>query len=187
MDRKSYEQKMTASMKERTGKTLEEWVELVKQTMPPMKTGRLKWLKNEYGLNQNSAYLILNQIDHGDKTHDELNQEYLENQFTGDNEALRPLYEEISRDILKLGEGIEIRPCKTYLPFYKKKQFMMIKPHKGNLHIGLALSAPIEHPKLLSPKGLGANARITQQFMIKNREELTADLWDLIQLSYQEN
>ncbi|MCY9510026.1 hypothetical protein M5W68_19950 [Paenibacillus larvae] len=63
----------------------------------------------------------------------------------------------------------------------------MIKPHKGKLHIGLALSAPVEHPKLLSPKGLGANARITRQFIIGSREDLTPDLWDLIELSYQEN
>jgi len=60
---------MVASMKNRTGRTLEEWVEKAKKEIPAEKKGRLKWIKEAYGLDQSTAYMILGVLENEGKEH----------------------------------------------------------------------------------------------------------------------
>ncbi|ARU60443.1 hypothetical protein CBW65_04680 [Tumebacillus avium] len=62
---RNMEEKMIQSMQKRTGRTLEQWLEKAKRDGIPEGKGRLKWLKEEYGLGQSTAYLILNHLDGG--------------------------------------------------------------------------------------------------------------------------
>ena len=59
---------MIASMKSRTGKTLDEWLALIGPQLPAERKGRLQWLKQRFDLKQNSAYLILSHLDEMDGT-----------------------------------------------------------------------------------------------------------------------
>ncbi|HKZ78246.1 MAG TPA: DUF4287 domain-containing protein [Pyrinomonadaceae bacterium] len=51
-------QKWVAELKEKTGRSLEEWARLVKKSGPKDEEARRKWLKEEHGLGTNSAWLI---------------------------------------------------------------------------------------------------------------------------------
>lgn len=62
-DPRSHMTAIIATMKNRTGRTLEEWVEKAKKEIPAEKKGRLKWIKEAYGLEQSTAYMILDALE----------------------------------------------------------------------------------------------------------------------------
>ncbi|ASS73919.1 hypothetical protein CIG75_02285 [Tumebacillus algifaecis] len=182
------EQKMIASMQKRTGRTLEEWMEKARRDGIPDGKGRLKWLKEMYGLGQSTAYVILNHLDgtslssiysDGDKL--------VADQFQGENAELRALYDFVKAEIEELGDGVSARPCKTYVPFYKKRQFAIVKPYRGKLHVGLALPDAVSSERLESAKGLGFTDRVKLKFSLEKPEELDAELRALLQLAYESN
>ncbi|WP_409342945.1 DUF5655 domain-containing protein [Paenibacillus sp. MBLB4367] len=186
MDFDSYNQAMANSMKERTGKTVEEWLELLKDApLPEKPSEKKKWLKEHYGLGQNSAMMLLglisgvNEYADGDKLVDAL--------FQKENEELRMLYDRVAKHISAIGSDISIQPRKTYIPFYRKKQFLMIKPHKGVLNIGLALPETLEYAHLDSAKGLGGNERITRKIVAEPKGDLDDAAMRLIRAAYECN
>ena len=52
-------QKGVASLKEKTGRSLEEWLKLIKKSGPPTEKERRAWLKSEHGLGLNYAGWIV--------------------------------------------------------------------------------------------------------------------------------
>jgi len=48
-------QNWVATLKEKTGRSLEEWLALVKRSGPGTEKERREWLKTEHGLGPNSA------------------------------------------------------------------------------------------------------------------------------------
>ena len=51
-------QNWVATLKEKTGRSLQEWIELVKRSGPKSENERREWLKKEHGLGTNSAWWI---------------------------------------------------------------------------------------------------------------------------------
>ena len=49
-------QKWIAELKQKTGRTLDEWLRLFKKEGPPTEKERRDWLKTKYGLGTNSAW-----------------------------------------------------------------------------------------------------------------------------------
>jgi hypothetical protein len=51
-------QKWIAQLKEKTGRTLEEWMRYIRKEGPPTEKDRRHWLKNELGLGTNTAWWL---------------------------------------------------------------------------------------------------------------------------------
>ena len=49
-------QKWMAELKQKTGRTLEEWLKLIRKEGPPTEKERREWLKTEHGLGTNTAW-----------------------------------------------------------------------------------------------------------------------------------
>src|SRR5216684_3767429 len=49
-------QKWMAELKQKTGRTLAEWLKLIKKEGPPTEQERREWLKTKYGLGTNTAW-----------------------------------------------------------------------------------------------------------------------------------
>ena len=58
-------QKWIAELKEKTGRTLEEWIDLVRKEGPPEEKDRRDWLKTEHGFGTNSAWVSWSAPDSG--------------------------------------------------------------------------------------------------------------------------
>ena len=54
-----------ASLPQKTGKSLEEWLELVKESGPATEKERRDWLKKEHGLGTNAAWWIAERAEQG--------------------------------------------------------------------------------------------------------------------------
>jgi hypothetical protein len=61
-------------------------------------------------------------------------------QYAGEKAALLPLYQEIIAAVTGFGEDVEISPKKTYVSLRRAKQFALLQPTtKSRLDVGIAL------------------------------------------------
>ncbi len=91
-------QSTLAGLKQKTGKSLEEWITLVKKSAPPTEKERREWLQASHGLGRNYASFIAEQsVGKGDdgteETYLKQADEYVEKMYSGAKEALRPIFE----------------------------------------------------------------------------------------------
>src|SRR4029453_9463531 len=56
-------QKWIAELKEKTGRSLDEWIKPIKKAGPKGETERRQWLKDEYKLGTNSAWWLAERAD----------------------------------------------------------------------------------------------------------------------------
>src|SRR5215208_2033848 len=90
-------QKWVAGLKEKTGRTLEEWCAHIQKEGPDELPARREWLKSKYKLGTNTAWWLAERAD-GQPTWDETPEAYLaiaptyvDEMFGGSKAALRPL------------------------------------------------------------------------------------------------
>jgi Domain of unknown function (DUF5655)/Domain of unknown function (DUF4287) len=186
-------QKWVAELKEKTGRSLEEWIELVKKEGPPTEKDRREWLKTKYKLGTNSAWWIAERAD-GKGGEDSSPEAYLkaavgyvEEQYSGPKEKLRPIYDELLRLGKALGEDVKACPCKTIVPLYRQHVFAQIKPTTNTrIDLGFALT----HYKGKLPKrlidtgGLAKKDRITHRIELKSPNEIDGDVKKWLKAAY---
>src|SRR5712664_3868791 len=169
-------QKWIAELKHKTGRTLEEWLRLIKKEGPPTEKERCDWLKTKYGLGTNSAWWMAERSvgkgdDLGDSdTYLKAAEKYVEEMFAGKKEPLRPIYDALLK--LGLGAGKEAKacPCQTIVPLYRRHVFAQIKPTtQTRIDFGLALGDTKKTPKrLINTGGFEKKDRITHRFEISS-------------------
>ncbi len=131
MDKKT-EETMIANLLKNTGKSIDQWIEIAKTHNTGKHGETVKILKEKYDLGLFFADLIvhkLNGTDSGSASADEL----IEKQYKG-KEQLRPVYDKIMEEVLKLGDDVEVAPKNAYVSLRRKKQFACLSqpPKQGS-------------------------------------------------------
>lgn len=170
-------QKWVVELPHKTGRTLKEWVELVKQSGPPTEKERRAWLKENYKLGMNSAWWIAERAegrggeDSDPEAYLKAAVEYVEQQYAGPKEKLRPIYDLLLETGRALGPDVRACPCKTIVPLYRQHVFAQIKPTTNTrVDLGFALT----HYKGKLPKRLIATGGLAKKDRITHRIELTS-------------
>jgi hypothetical protein len=109
--------KWAAELPEKTGRSLDEWAELIrKQPLTDLKDLRT-WLKQEYGFGTNTAWWMAEYAT-GSPTWDGEPKVYLKNaadyvdgMFAGAKEWQRPIFETVVRYARSLGKDVKVCPC----------------------------------------------------------------------------
>lgn len=126
---------MMASIPEKTGKPLSDWIAIIAKSGLEKHGAILKLLKEEHGVTHGFANLIAAKAR---ETGEEV--DLVAAQYAGPKEALRPLYEDIVEFAQSLGSDVEIAPKKTSVSLRRKKQFALITPAtKTRIDLGVAL------------------------------------------------
>lgn len=180
------EKAIIKNLKEKTGKTLEEWIEILRNSGITESKEQLKYLKENQRLGHGQAKVIIKKYNNDSNVNYDDSESNVNNMFKNYPDSIKLLYNKFSSTLLKLGEDVKLRPCKTYLPFYRKHQFVVVKPTKDGLRVGLALSEDIENHKLSKAKGLGS-AKINYEFILENIEDFDKELSELVLISYSNN
>jgi len=165
-----------AGLKDKTGRTLEEWIAVVKKEGPKDEKSRREWLKVKHKLGTNSAWWIAERAD--GKGEDDSPEAYLksaaryvEEQYAGQREKLRPIFEELLKLGRSLGDDVKVCPGKTIVPLYRQHVFAQIKPTTNSrVDFGFALT----HYKGKLPKRLIDTGGLAKEDRITHRIELTA-------------
>ena len=144
----------TRNLLERTGKTIDEWVAVVKKSGPPTQKERIEWLKEKHGITTNYAYWIALSAD-GKGDADSYDPDALvEELFSGKKEHLRPIYDHLLKLGLKLGKDVTATPCKTFVPIRRNHVIAQVKPTTNTrIDFGLALGATKPTGRLIDTGG----------------------------------
>jgi hypothetical protein len=186
-------QKWLAELKEKTGRSLNEWIALVKKEGPKDEKSRREWLKSKHKLGMNSAWWIAERAEgkgwEGDTPEAYLKAaiQYVEGQYAGPKVKLRPIYDELLTLGKSLGNDVRACPCKTIVPLYREHVFAQIKPTTNSrIDLGFALT----HYKGKLPKrlidtgGLAKKDRITHRIEITAAEEIDGEARKWLKTAY---
>src|SRR5271169_5836791 len=186
-------QKWINELPQKTGLSLDEWLELTRKSVARTEQERREWLKQEHKLGTNSAAWIAGRLE-GKNTEEDSPEAYLktaaewvEAQYSGPRDALRPLYEQSLKLGFSLGKDVKACPCKTMVPFYRNHVFAQIKPTTNTrVDFGLCLTTyKGKLPKLLvDTGGLAKKDRITHRIELTTPAEIDADLKKWLRIAY---
>jgi hypothetical protein len=185
-------QKWIASLKEKTGRSLDEWLALVNKKGPKDEAARRDWLKKEHDLGTNSAWWLAERsvgkgLEAGDpELYLKAAEADVEAMFAGKRAALRPLYDALLKLGLAVGKDVKACPCKTIVPLYRNHVFAEIKPATNTrIDFGLALHDTEKTPKrLVETGGFAKKDRITHRFEIAALGDIDADVNRWLKIAY---
>jgi len=170
----AYVQSIIVKLKEKTGRTIDEWIDYVKKEGPPTAVERRAWLKDTHQLGTNYAWWIAERAsgkgsEDGDpESYLRKAPQYVDEMFAGKRAALKPIYTELLKVGLGSGKLAKACPCKTIVPLYREHVFAEIKPATNSrIDLGLALgTVSTRIPARVEPvKGSKGN-RITHRIQI---------------------
>lgn len=134
-------EKMIANLPEKTGKTLEDWIDVLKASDGTKHGDHMKLLKGTHGVSHGFANLITQihmkgrDIGRGNDGSD-----LLTAQYSGPKEALKPIYDALCDYLQTLGEDVKFAPKKAYVSVRRSKQFALIQPStKTRVDLGIQL------------------------------------------------
>jgi predicted transport protein len=128
---------MINNLKKNTGKSLDQWIAIVRKEKFEKHGTAMKFLKGEHGLTHGFANLIVHKSKGSDAGSVTDKKSLIDAQYKGKEHWL-PLYEKLLSKIEKFGSDIEIAPKKSYVSLRRKKQFAMLIPAtKTRYEIGL--------------------------------------------------
>jgi hypothetical protein len=171
----------------RTGKNLEEWVELVKATGPASEKERREWLKSEHGMTTNYAWWIAETAEGKDASSAGYEPEkYVDEMFAGGKAGLRPVYDALLDMGFELGEDVKACPCQTIVPLYRKHVFAQIKPTtRTRIDFGFALWDLPGTERLIETGGFAKKDRITHRIPISAVEEIDDEVRHWLRTAYE--
>lgn len=185
-------QKWIAELKSKTGRSLAEWISLVTKEGPKDEKSRREWLKTRHKLGTNSAWWIAERAegkgeDDSPEAYLKSATEYVEEQYAGPKEKLRPIFDELLKLGRALGDDVKVCPCKTIVPLYREHVFAQIKPTTNTrVDFGFALT----HYKGKLPKrlvdtgGLAKKDRITHRIELTSTKEIDAEVKKWLKTAY---
>jgi hypothetical protein len=157
---------------ERTGKTMDQWVEILRKDGPANAKEQREWLKNTHGFTTNYAWFVVEQAE-GKRLGDYDPEALVEELFSGGKAGLRPLYDALLKLGLGLGADVKACPCKTFVPLYREHVFAQIKPTtRTRIDLGLALQDTPFSDRLLDTGGREKKDRITHRIALTSIEEI---------------
>ena len=184
-------QNSLAALKQKTGRTLAEWVKFVNKEGPATEKERRAWLKEKHGMGMNYAWWIAEQsLGKGDdgtpETYLKNAEAYVEKMYSGAKEALRPIFDQLLVLGRSLGPDVKVCPCQTIVPLYRKHVFAQIKPTtRTRIDLGLALKDTKVPKRLIDTGGLAKKDRITHWIEITSLKDVDEEVKKWLKTAYE--
>jgi len=180
------EESSKKNLLERTGKTMEQWADLVTKKGPKTAAERREWLKEQHGITTNYAWWIVQVADGTYVGAEDYNPEQLvEDQYTGKKEALRPIYNKMLEIGRNLGADVRVCPCETMVPFYRNHVFAQLKASTNSrVDVGFALGDKPAQGRLIDTGGFKKKDRITHRIPLEKLDDIDAEVIHLLKEAY---
>jgi predicted transport protein len=171
------------NLPDKTGKGLDEWLEVAKDVPDGKKTQQIEWMMG-HGLGRGQAQTVLYfaqgmDIDYTDT--DAL----IQGIYKGKHEPLLPVYEETRDALMGKWKDVDLHVLKTYVSFNRNRQFLIVRPKGGELVMGFALPEDYFDDRLTAAKNLGSE-RIRWSVAIGDAKDLSKYM-DLVEAAYADN
>jgi hypothetical protein len=185
-------QKWVSTLKERTGRSLDEWLALLKESGPKTEKAQRQWLRQKHQMGMNSAFWIAERAagktdETGDpETYLQAAEQYVEKMFSGKKADLRPLYDRLLTLGLSMGKDVKACPCQTMVPLYRRHVFAQIKPAtQTRIDMGFALGALKGQGRLVETGGFAKKDRITHRIPISTPSDIDGEVKRWLRVAYE--
>ncbi len=176
---------MIANMKEKTGKTLPQWVKIAKAAKLEKHGQILKLLKTDHGMTHGFANLVAHKTLASDAGSAGSADELIETQYAGAKADLRPIYDALIKEIKKFGKDVEIAPKKSYVSLRRSKQFGLIQPStKTRVDVGINSKGAKAAGRL--EKSGSFNAMVSHRVKLGDVKEVNRELIGWLKKAYTE-
>ena len=184
--------KWTDELPTKTGRTLDQWAEVVRQSGLAERKDRIAWLKGTHRLGTNAAWHIAEYAadavtwDGGPANYLRQAAEYAEAMFAEPKAALRPIFDRLLKEVRKLGKDVKVCPCKTIVPFYRARVFAEVKPAtRTRVELSFALGdAPCTGKLRPNPRAKG-NDRLKHQVALATVADIDAEVLGWLTAAYE--
>jgi hypothetical protein len=184
-------QKWIGELKQKTGRTLEEWIKYIKKEGPADENERRTWLKEKYNLGTNTAWWLAERsVGKGRESGDpdlylESAQRDVEKMFSGGKAHLKPIYDALLKLGLKTGKEAKACPCQTIVPLYRNHVFAQIKPTtQTRIDMGFALGDMKPAGRLIDTGGFAKKDRITHRIPITSVDDIDDEVKHWLKAAY---
>ncbi|GAB4395468.1 MAG: DUF4287 domain-containing protein [Microscillaceae bacterium] len=175
-------QTMIENLYKNTGKTLEQWTDIVTKENFAKHGEILKFLKDTHGLTHGFANLIAHKSKGSDAGSVENSDDLITVQYKG-KEDLKAIYDKLIADILTFGNDIEIAPKNAYVSLRRKKQFATLQPAtKTRFEIGINLKGQEPTRKLEAEK---QNSMCSHKIKISDINEIDSEIMNWLKAAYE--
>ena len=182
-----------ANMKQKTGRSLDEWLDMVKKKGPADDKSRAAWLIEKHGLGTNYASFMIYEASSGrgmefidPDVYLATAEKYVNEMFSGKKEKLRPIYDELLKLNLNAADDIKACPCKTIVPLYRNHVIAQIKPTTNTrIDVGFALKDTKPTGRLIDTGGFAKKDRITHRIPVSSLDEVGDDITKWLKKAYE--
>lgn len=179
-----YEKEFIEESKQKTGKTVPEWMDFIKASGKEKRNDIMDWLKKDLNINHLQASLLTGMfLNEGKPVYiDETN--LLDNQFEKCPD-MRPVYEAMADKIVEVFPETRIIPKKTYISFNGKREYAAMNIRAGEIRLGLDLGEKPFDGKIQKSKLTGPMPRISHMLVLNKPENMDELVVGLLRESYQ--
>jgi predicted transport protein len=176
-----------ASLAERTGRPIGEWVALVQASgIDPLDQNAVrKWLRSAHGVPQNSQWAIADAAARAAGWVRPSVAEYVDGQYSGAKAALRPIYDAVAAAIGDLGGDVTIEGRSTYTPFVRGRQFAAVAAAtRDRVDLVLRFTDPPQAVRLAPATAPG---QATHKLSLRSVQDLDDEVLHLLRVAYEQN
>lgn len=177
-------EKMAATLKEKTGKSLDEW-KAIAQSSGFEKHGEIvKFLKETHGIGHGYANMIAHSLKQSAAAMSQDRDALIAQQYTGPKAAMRPIYDYLMQQILQFGDDIDVLPMKAYVSLRRNKQFACLQPAtKTRMDVGIKLKGVAPTQRLTEG---GFNGMVSHLVQVSDISEVDEELLAWLRQAYEQ-
>ncbi len=174
-------QTMIENLHKNTGKTLEQWIEIVKKQNFAKHGEIVKFLKEQHEFTHGFANLVAHKTKETDAGSAENTDDLVTKQYIG-KEHFKPIYDKLISEIQTFGNDIEIAPKNAYVSLRRKKQFATLNPAtKTRFEIGINLKGQEPKGKLEAEK---PNSMCSHKINLADLKDIDNKVIEWIKIAY---
>ena len=172
---------MVANMKDKTGRTLAQWLAIAK-TLGLEKHGQItKALKTDHGMTHGYANLVAHEFLRAAAP---ATGDPIDNQYGGKKAGLRPIYDAIIAAAEKLGSDVELAPKKSYVSLRRSRQFAIIQPSTAT-RVDLGLNLKGDAPSSRLEASGSFNSMVSHRVRLESKKDVNAELKRWLKTAYE--
>ena len=177
---------MIANMKDKTGKTLEQWLTVAGKIGAEKHGQVVKALKSDHGLTHGYANLVAHKFlksDAGSQASD--GTDLVAAQYAGPKADLKPIYDAVIKVAKSLGKDVEVSPKKTYVSLRRNKQFALVQPStRTRVDLGINLKDEAVSERL--EKAGSFNAMVSHRVRLEKPADVDKDVKAWLKKAFSE-
>jgi predicted transport protein len=168
-----------ANIERSTGRSLPEWIEIVRASGLEKHGQQVAMLKADHGMGHGNANLIAIKAREAAAGGALSDAALVDSHYAGRNSGLRPAYEAVIAAVSSFGGDVELAPKKTYVSLRRSKQFGQVGPASGHLEVCVNLPGHPGTERLKPTSGMA-----THKVRIADADGLDAELIGWLREAY---